>query len=107
MASRTKLLRQYFKWIRAGAVRIDATSSNAAVAPLAFSNTNGKYVVVIKSGSSSRLAFGVQSLPAGTYGLTSTTGSGVAVNAPDITITAGRTLNSFIPAKSVMTVYRK
>jgi hypothetical protein len=107
IASRAKYLRQYFRHVRSGAVRIDATSSRTVVDPVAFINTNGKYVVVFRSTSSARLPFRVQSLPAGTYGLFSTNGLGVTVTWPDITIAAGQVLSSHIPPKAVMTVYRK
>src|SRR5205085_9827738 len=46
MASRTKFLRQYFKYIRRGAVRIGAASTNASFDPVAFINAGGQYVVV-------------------------------------------------------------
>lgn len=49
LSSRAKFLRQYFKFIRAGAVRVEATTSDAAFDPVAFQNANGKYVVVIKA----------------------------------------------------------
>src|SRR5690606_3751967 len=60
--SRTKLLRQYFKFVRAGARRIGATSASASFEPVSFINTNGTYVVVVKANSGG--SFSVGGLPA-------------------------------------------
>ena len=46
---RTKYLRQYFKYIRKGAVRIHASSDSGDYDPLAFINSSGSYVVVVKA----------------------------------------------------------
>ena len=37
-----KILRQYFKYVRPGAERIEATSQNGSFAPVAFINADGK-----------------------------------------------------------------
>ncbi len=107
IGSRTKYLRQYFRFVRSGAVRIAASSSNTTVDPLAFINRDGGHVVIVKSSSSLRLPFSIPSLPAGSYGLISTNGLGVTVNWPDLTIADGQVLHSFIPPKAVMTIYPK
>lgn len=67
----TKFTRQYFKFIRPGAIRIGATSNNGSFDPLAFINKDSKYIVVVKAGSSG--SFTIQGLPAGTYGIKYTT----------------------------------
>ncbi|MBI4674399.1 MAG: hypothetical protein HY741_22370 [Chloroflexi bacterium] len=67
MVQDSKFLRQYFRFIRKGAVRIQANSTNAAFDPVAFINANGSYVVVVKASASG--SFSVQGLPAGTYGI--------------------------------------
>jgi hypothetical protein len=105
VASRTRFLRQYFKFVRAGAVRIDATSANTALDPLAFINTNGNYVVVVKATAAA--SFTVGGLPAGQYGIKYTTNAAYDVNQPDVTLGAGQTLNTSIPAVGVITIYRK
>ena len=68
-----KFLRQYFKYVRKNAVRIEAQSSNSAFDPVAFKNANGKEVVVVnaKSGGS----FTISGLDPGTYGSFYTTGT--------------------------------
>ena len=105
MNSRTKFLRQYFKFIREGAVRIEASTTNNSFDPVAFINKNGKYVVVVKAGSGG--AFTVGGLPAGTYGITYTTGSQYNQSMPDVTITASQPVNASIPSGGVITIYRR
>src|SRR5262245_23561428 len=81
IASRTKFLRQYFKYIRRGAVRIEATSDNTAFHPLAFVNTDCKQTVIVKADFAGK--FLVQGLPAGSYGLKYTTDAQYDVDSPD------------------------
>jgi hypothetical protein len=105
MGVRTKFLRQYFKFVRRGAVRIGATSDNAAFDPLAFVNTGNKYVVVVKANASGSIQIG--GLPAGTYGIKYTTNSQYDVNRADVTIAAGQQVTANIPAAGVITIYAK
>ena len=100
-----KFLRQYWKFVRAGAVRLGASTSNAAHDPLAFVNADGKHVVVIKAGSAG--ACSVHGLPAGTYGIKYTTSSQYDVNLADVTLAAGQAVAASIPASGVLTVYAK
>jgi O-glycosyl hydrolase len=104
MGSRTKYLRQYFKFIRAGAVRIGAGSDNGAMDPLAFINTNGKYVVVIKASQGG--SFSIQGLPVGTYGIKYTTDTQYNIDiTPDVVLNSGQSLTASIPDKGVITIY--
>lgn len=105
MGSRTKFLRQYFKFIRSGARRIEAQTASGKFDPLAFINSNGKYVVVVKASAAG--SFAVQGLPAGTYGIKYTTESQYDVDLTDTTLSAGQPLNAAIPAAGVITVYAK
>ena len=105
MGSRTKFLRQYFKFIRAGAQRIEATSGNSVFDPLAFINTNGTYVVVVKAERSG--AFTIAGLPAGLYGIKYTTNNQYNVDLADVSIAGGQTLSTAIPAAGVITIYAK
>jgi hypothetical protein len=105
IGSRTKFLRQYFRYIRAGAQRIEALSGNANFDPLAFINTNGKYVVVVKAGSGG--SFSVQDLPAGTYGIKYTTASQYNVDLSDVAINAGQNLVANIPGAGVITIFAR
>jgi PKD repeat protein len=105
MGSRTKFLRQYFKFIRAGAQRIEATSSNSVFDPLAFINTDGRYVVVVKADSGGD--FSIEGLPSGRYGIKYTTSGQYDIDHPDMTLSSGGTLTTSIPASGVITVYAK
>ncbi len=104
MGSRTKFLRQYFKFIRPGAVRIEATSANNNFDPVAFINKDGKYIVVVRGGGGS---FTVGNLPAGTYGIKYTTDAEYNKDLPDVTIGLGQTLTTSYPANGVITIWGK
>lgn len=105
IGSRTKFLRQYFKFIRSGAVRIEAATNNSNFDPVAFINTNGKYVVVVKASVGG--SFSIQGLPAGTYGIKFTTATQYDLNLTDVTIGAGQSVNANIPSAGVITIYAK
>lgn len=105
IGSRTKFLRQYFKFIRADAQRIDAVTANPNFDPLAFINTNGKYVVVIKAAASGSV--NIAALPAGTYGIKYTTNSQYNIDLAEVTINTGQLLTANIPAAGVITLYAR
>ena len=92
--------RQYFRYVRPGAVRIDAKTSNAKSDPVAFINTNGQYVVVVRATAGDTIT--ISNLPAGTYGITDSLGGGH----PDYEITNG-TLITQISGRGYMTIYGK
>jgi hypothetical protein len=105
MGSRTKFLRQYFKFIRKGATRIEASTDDNDFDPLAFINTDGSYVVVVKASQGG--AFAVRGLPAGSYGIKYTTNSQYNIDYDDITINSGQDIDTSIPASGVLTIYGK
>lgn len=105
MGSRTKMLRQYFRFIRSGAIRIKASSSSGTFDPAAFVNTDGKFVVVVKTFAGGNLT--LQGLPAGTYGVKYTTSGQYNIDAADISINAGQALTTSIPGDGVITIYGK
>jgi hypothetical protein len=103
--SRTRYLRQYFRYVRPGAVRIGAQSASNALDPLAFINPGGRYAVVVKADAAA--TFTVQGLPAGLYGVTFTTATATHVAGPDATVASGGLLNASIPGRGVLTIYRR
>jgi len=103
--NKTRLLRQVYRFVRRGAVRIDATTSNATLQPLAFMNTNGGPVVVIRANAASD--FTIQGLPAGTYGINYSTDTEFNINRADQKIAAGGTITNNIPAPGVITIYQQ
>jgi hypothetical protein len=105
IGSRTKFLRQYLKFVKRGARRVEATSSNSNLDPLAFINPDGKYTVVVKADRGG--TFTLHGLPAGTYGVKYTTANQYDVDSPDVTLGAGEPLSASIPDEGVITVYAK
>jgi hypothetical protein len=105
LGSRGKLLRQYFRFVRFGAVRIGALSGDARLAPLAFRNPSGKLVVVVKT--TAGVAFQVRLLPGGTYGIKFTTPAQYDVDLADVTIGNGGVVPASIPAAGVITIYQR
>ena len=97
MNNATKYVRQYFHFIRSGAVRIEAASDDGSFDPLAFVNAGGGHVVVIKAAGGGSLS--VTGLPAGTYGVKYTTGTpnnaptAYDVDHPDATLGAAQALD--------------
>jgi hypothetical protein len=101
----TKFTRQYFKFIRRGAVRIEAASNFGSLAPLAFINTGGCAVVVVKAGEGA--TFSIHDLPEGQYGIKYTTASQYDIDLADALLGSGEVLTTSIPAAGVITVYAK
>jgi hypothetical protein len=105
MMDRTKFLRQYFKFVRPGAVRFGASASVGKFEPLAFTNPSGKVVVVVKSNAGG--GFAIDGLPDGKYGIKYTTASEYDIDAPDAGAWGGQLLVANIPAAGVITIYGK
>jgi hypothetical protein len=102
LGSRTRYLQQYFRDVRFGAVRHEATSTTSTFEPLAFRNPTGRWVVVVKANTGG--SFSVAGLPAGTYHLTYTTASALRTALPDATISTGQPVIASIPATGVLTI---
>ena len=95
---------QYFRYVRAGAVRIAAKSSDPAVDPLAFINSRGSYVVVMKVDGARKVA--VHDLPAGEYVVSYTRRSGSASPPRRVQVSTGTPLRTTMPGAGVLTVAR-
>ncbi len=111
IAGPTKFTRQYFKYVRLGAARVGASSDSGTFAPIAWTNENGKAVVVVKAEAAG--AFDVQGLPAGIYGIKYTVGTDASnpteydVDLADVQISEGGMVSASIPGKGVITIYEK
>ncbi len=103
LGERSRYLRQYFRHIRRDAVRFGAWSDAGQFHPLAFENTDGRYVVVVRADEGG--AFTVRNLPTGPYGISYTTADSSGVTERDVT--AGAILSASIPAAGVITVFAK
>ena len=103
-----KYTRHYTQFVRKGAVRVGATSSSTSNDPIAFRNKDGKFVVVTIANASGSIA--INGLAAGTYGVKYTSLSNSSlyhIDAPDVTVSSGQTLNTSIPYAALVTVYSK
>ncbi|MEP7382706.1 MAG: Ig-like domain-containing protein [Gemmatimonadota bacterium] len=98
----TKYLRQYFRYVALGAVRVGATSAEAQWEPVAFRNPDGRYVVVVKAAAGGTFTV---ALPAGTYGIDYTTATAYMQALPDVTVSSNGTLSATIPATGVITIF--
>lgn len=98
-------LRQYYKYIRPGAVRLGASATTASIKPVAFRNPGNKYVVVANTTGSATLQVG--GLPAGTYDVSYTTGSQLGVTAAAVTIASGALATATIPAAGTITLSQR
>jgi hypothetical protein len=105
IAEKSKYIRQYARYIRPGALRIEATSTDPGLAPVAFVDRGGGYVVVLKAAAGG--PFEIRGLAPGTYGLTYTTAGRSDAALPDVTIDAGAALASAIPAPGAITIYAR
>ena len=101
--------RQVMHFVRPGAVRIEALSSDTNLRTLAFSR-DGEMTIVLINGSGSRAA-NILNLPIGTYGVCQSVGSGVyrELGLQVVAATRGTsptgTLAVTVPSNTVMTIY--
>lgn len=100
--ARTRFLRQYFRYIRPGAVRLGATTSAHGFEPTAFRNVNGTTVVVVNAARPGEVK--VVALPPGTYGISAATADST-VEVKPVSVSDGDTLRAIIPAPGVLTVH--
>jgi hypothetical protein len=105
LGARTTFLRQYFRYIRPGAVRIAASTSDAAFAPLAFLNPDGAIVVVVKAAAGG--SFAIDGLPAGSYAAVSTTAGQAGVEGESATIAEGSSVRASVRDRGVLTIFRR
>ena len=82
--SRTKWLRHYFRHVRRGAVRVEATTATGGIVPVAFRNPNGRVAVIVKYDSPGTISIG--GLPAGTYGVGFESQATSDGTMPDVTV---------------------
>lgn len=113
LAGNTGFYRQFYRAIRPGMVRWQATLSNSSDRAVAFGG-GGKAAVVVRSVAGDTVI--VQGLPAGSYEVFYTLGKGewtgggnaspAAVTLPTVNIDAGEALKTVIPGTGVITARR-
>ena len=99
---RTEALRQYFRYVRAGAYRVAAASDTPRVRPVAFTNPDGRVVVVLHL--ERREVLTVKGLPAGHYYVVAVPATAGLVYATEIAAGADFVFSMGLP--SVVTVYQ-
>jgi hypothetical protein len=103
-----KYVQPYFKNIKRGAIRKEATSDSEILNPAIFKNPDGNLVLIVTSTEESAIT--IQNLPAGTYDISYTTGDGrrepKAYNEylPTQAISSGEDLTANIPDKGFMVI---
>lgn len=104
LASRSRMFRQYFLYVRRGARRIGASGDDPGLAPLAWINPGGRFAVVVKAGHRGEVS--VAGLPPGRYAVSYATADELS---PErfVTIKRGRPVTAAIPARGVLTIARK
>jgi hypothetical protein len=105
LGSRTRYLRQYFRYVRPGAVRIEAATTNPTFDPVAFLAPDGSETIVVRAAAGGN--FAISGLGGGIYGVRYTTDSLYDMDAGDQTIASGQPLRVSLPSAGVVTVYRK
>jgi len=112
ICKQTKYLRQYFKFIRPDAVRVQADVTPGDIDPVAFVNPDGNQVVVIKAEAGDSVI--VNGLNPGTYNIKYTLGnydwggvnpSTYDFDLPSQSIAEGEAVAFDMPAKGVATIY--
>jgi hypothetical protein len=105
LSEKTKLTRQYYKYVRPGARRIEAETDDANMDPVAFINTDGKHVVVIRAERGG--TFSIGGLAPGSYGISHAVRRQDIVALPDVMVTEGGILAGQIPGPGIATVFGK
>ena len=100
----TKFTLHYFRHVRAGARRIQATSDHRACDPIAFVNVDGRRVVIVKARRSAGLI--INGLPPGRYGVAYTTPGEVDRKLAEQTVGPGEPLRARIPSDGVLAAFQ-
>jgi hypothetical protein len=100
---RTRLLRQYYRFIKPGAARVEARTTDPRLDPVAFMNADGRYVIVVLAEAAGTAS--IARLPPGTYGVSYSTTTAFDVVLPEARIAGGQNLTVSIPAAGVLTIY--
>ena len=104
IASRTKQLRQYFRYVRFGAQRVAATSISGGVRPVAFTNPGGGMAVVLHVDAAG--SYTVAGIRPGTYAVELTNGAGTRSTLPNVTATGSNAVTVAPSQTGVLTLYR-
>lgn len=96
-------LRQVFRYVRPGSVRIGISSPDPAIRPMAFIAPDGRYIVIAINASMASRDIQVAGLPAGSYEVALTVPGQSGRQLPSQSVQAGGSLAFQIPAQGVVT----
>jgi hypothetical protein len=105
IGSRTRYLRQYFRHVRRGDVRVEATSREARVVPVAFHHGSRGMAVVMDVTSAGDIV--VSGLRPGRYGIGFETDGTIDGVLPDVTVGASGATVVPMPDAGVVALYAK
>lgn len=95
-------LRQFFRYIRPGAIRVQATTRDRGVEPVAFRRPDGRMVVVANVNRGTEL--GIVGLRPDRYQVSYSTAAAPGALGPILTLTPGDYLTASIPAAGTITI---
>ena len=98
-------LRQYMNYIRPGAVRAEVVSSDPAILPVAFLDSQGKVTVVVINPRETMQEIHIQGLSPGAYGIVFTAPEQMGVELPSVTVEERRPFVFQMPAQATATFY--
>jgi O-glycosyl hydrolase len=102
VGSRTRALAQFFNFVRPGATRLEATSNDPELVPVAFRRPDGRFVIVISSTGTARAD--LKGLPAGKYSITFAGADGKPGGASAASVQPDKSLMIDVPAAGALTI---
>ncbi len=105
LASRTRYLRQYFRYVRMGARRVAARSDSPELRPVGFQNADGQIAVVMHADRAG--AIELRGLRPGRYGMSITTLTATGAELSPVVAGSDGVLRLTAPAVGVLTVYHQ
>lgn len=99
---RTPALAQFFNYVRPGATRVEATSDDPELVPVAFRRPDGRFVTVISASGAARAD--LTGLPRGNYAITFAGADGQQREASVASLQGDTALPVVLPAAGALTV---
>ena len=99
---RTPALAQFFNYVRPGATRVEATSDDPELVPVAFRRPDGRFVAVISSSGATRAD--LTGLPRGNYAITFASADGQRRESSVASLQSDTALPVVVPGAGALTV---
>ncbi len=99
---RTPALAQFFNYVRPGSTRVEATSDDPELVPVAFRRPDGRFVTVISSSGAARAD--LTGLPRGKYAITFAGADGQRRESSAASVQSDAALPVVLPAAGALTV---